>query len=116
MFSDGEIAMMAYELNRGYNHVIGDPWTDPPWSGIPQWYRDALCDGVRAVRSGMTRRQLHENWCWYYRALGWVWGPSKDAMADPPTHPCLVRYEDLSPEQRRKTAIFRDAVLMLLRI
>ena len=116
MFSDTEIAIMAYELNRGYNHAIGDPWADPPWPGIPQWYREAVTDGVRAVRAGMTCRQLHENWCRYYRRLGWVHGPVKDAMASPPTHPCLVSYEDLKPDQRKKTVIFRDVVRTLARI
>ena len=115
MFSDDEIAVMAYELNRGYNHVIGDPWIDPGWTGLPLWYREAVRDGVRAVRAGMTSRQLHENWCRYYRGKGWAYGPVKDPGADPPTHPCLVDYDDLPPKHRRKSALFRDTVLMLLR-
>jgi hypothetical protein len=115
VLTDEEAAVVAYEANRGYNHVIGDPWLDPPWPGLPQWYREAVIDGVRAVRAGLDPQQLHEHWCAYYRRLGWVHGPVKDADASPPTHPCLVPYEALPAAHQRKNILFREFVLAMSR-
>ena len=115
MFSVDEIAAVAYHAHRGYNHVIGDPWIDPQWAALPEWHKEAVRDGVRAALAGLDPRQMHENWCAYYRERGWVYGPDKDPAADPPTHPCLVDYDDLPPEHQLKDTLFREFVLMLAR-
>lgn len=114
MFSDEEIAVMTHGLNTHYNHVIGDPWVDPPWPGLRPWRQEAIRNGVRAVRSGMTRRELHENWCRVYRDLGWSWGPVRDMYLK--LHPCMTDYADLPLDQRRKDELFQASVLMLTRI
>lgn len=112
--SDDQIAVIAYHAHRGYNHVIGDPWIDPPWPGLPQWHKDAIRDGVRAARAGLTPRQMHENWLAHYEALGWKHGPVKDA--DEKTHPLLVPYDDVPPEHRAKNVLFREIVQLLARL
>jgi hypothetical protein len=117
LFTDDEVAVVAYEAGRGYDHVIGDPWVDPPWPGLPQWYRDTVISAVRAVRRrGLSARELHEYWRSQYRQLGWVHGEVKDEHASPPTHPCLVPYDQLPRKHQVKDALFRDTVLMVLRL
>lgn len=111
MFSDHEIAAMAHELHRAYSQVIGDQWVEPSWHGQPRWYQEAVADGVAAARRGLTRRQLHENWCTYYLALGWRYGPDKDRAEK--THPNLVSWDALPPEQRLKDVIFARVVRLL---
>jgi hypothetical protein len=43
-------------------------------------------------------------WCAQKENDGWVYGPQKDAVAK--THPCLVPYEQLSADQRKKDRLF----------
>jgi hypothetical protein len=42
---------------------------------------------------------------------GWQYGPVKDALLL--THPCLVDYDKLPPEQRVKDSLFGQIVLVL---
>jgi hypothetical protein len=114
LFTDAQIAEMAYELHRGYNHVIDDPWVDPPWPGLPRWHQEAVIDGVRAARQGKNPREMHENWCGYYTRRGWKFGPAKDPAAR--THPDLVSWEDLEPPEQLKNVLFTGIVRFLLRI
>jgi hypothetical protein len=41
---------------------------------------------------------------------GWVFGEEKDPNADPPTHPCLVPFEELPTDQRLKDVLFQSVV------
>mgnify|MGYP003114268459 CR=1 FL=1 len=40
----------------------------------------------------------HELWVCEHRAQGWVYGPTEDRDASPPTHPDLVPFDELSDE------------------
>ncbi|MBQ6399352.1 MAG: ion transporter [Clostridia bacterium] len=46
------------------------------------------------------RRVEHERWCRYYELYNWRPGVRKDPLRR--THPALVPYDDLSPEERAK--------------
>lgn len=50
----------------------------------------------------------HEAWCKFKKSEGWVYGPTKDAVAK--THPCMVPYAALGPFQQSKDAIFQALV------
>ena len=50
----------------------------------------------------------HEAWMRDKVADGWVYGPVKDA--DAKTHPCMVPYDQLPPEQRVKDHVFKAIV------
>lgn len=116
VFSADEIAVIVYEAVRGYNHVIGDPWLDPPWPGALPFHRGATISGVQAALAGKLPLQLHENWCAYYAAAGWTYGPAKDAWAVPPTHPSLVMWDNLPRAEQLKYEMFRDLTLSMARI
>lgn len=53
---------------------------------------------------GATPEQLHDAWCEFQKADGWVLGETKDVVAK--THPCLVQYDQLPAEQRNKDQFF----------
>jgi hypothetical protein len=116
VFTEAQIAVVVYAAVNGYNHVIGDPWVDPPWPGAPSFHRYVTVSGVRAVLSGATPRELHDNWYDCYLRAGWVHGEVKDAAAVPPTHPDLVWWKDLPERERQKYELFRDIVLAMARL
>jgi hypothetical protein len=117
VFTDEQIAIVAYAAaNNGYNHAIGDPWVDPVWTGLPPWHREAVIDGVRMARAGLSARELHGNWFGYYTRLGWVHGEVKNPDGDPPTHPCLLPWDELPAEMRVKDILFREFVAAMTRV
>ncbi|WP_202551633.1 RyR domain-containing protein [Streptomyces sp. SID8352] len=83
----------------------------PSWDESPEWQRVSAIQGVRKALEGATPEQLHQDWCDFKTSDGWVYGPVKDEAAK--THPCLMSYRDLPPEQRRKDALFAAIVAAL---
>lgn len=100
-------AEVVHEANRIYCEAIGDT-SQVPFKQAPAWQRDSAIDGVIAALNGATPRELHENWCATKRADGWVFGTAKDA--DAKTHPCLVPYAELPPQQQAKDRLFGEVV------
>lgn len=108
-FEDEIIARAAHEVNRAWCLAHGDP-SQVPWEEAEDWQRKSAIRGVRVARGGATSEALHEAWCADKRAEGWTWGPTKDTTVK--THPCLVPYADLPPEQRAKDVLFGAVVRM----
>lgn len=104
------LAKLSHEINRAYCAATGDN-SLVEWDDSPDWQKYSVRAGVRAVLNGeaTSPEQQHELWCEHKRADGWVYGPTKDPVQK--THPCLVTYKMLSPEQRTKDHLFRASVL-----
>ncbi len=104
------LAKLSHEINRAYCAALGDK-SQVEWDDAPDWQKDSARTGVRSVLNGeaSTPEEQHELWCRHKREDGWIYGSTKDAAAK--THPCLVAYEALPPEQRAKDHLFRAAVL-----
>lgn len=100
-------ARAAHEINRAYCEALGDT-SQLPWDQAPEWQRASARAGVMHADRGATPEQLHERWCEAKSEEGWRYGPVKDA--DAKTHPCLLPYHKLPPEQRVKDHLFRAAV------
>ncbi len=98
------IARVCHDANRAWQIATEDPAPSPPWDEAPQWQRDSAVDGVRHALNGASPEQMHQAWCDYKTADGWTYGAMKDAEAK--THPCLVPYAELPPEQHRKDDLF----------
>lgn len=101
-----DCARAAHEVNRAYCAALGD-MSQPHWMEAPEWQRDSLRNGARAVLAGgpdHTPEKSHEGWLAQKLAEGWVYGPIKDAIAK--THPCCVAYGDLPESQRAKDYVF----------
>jgi len=105
------IAQVCHEANRAIQLVTGDPQPSVSWSNAPGWQRASAIEGAQKALDGETAEQLHESWCEFKVADGWVWGEVKDA--DAKTHPCLIEYDSLPPEQRAKDHVFAAIVAAL---
>jgi hypothetical protein len=104
-----DIARATHEMNRLFCQLIGD-FSQPPWKEAPDWQRESAAAGVQAVLDGTTQTAEDQHVQWVRQKLddGWTYGPEKDA--EKKTHPCLVPYHKLPPEQQAKDAIFRAVV------
>jgi hypothetical protein len=67
-------------------------------------------DGVRfhVFNPDADPAASHENWTKFKLGEGWVHGLVKDE--ENKTHPCLVPYSQLPPEQKVKDYVFRAIV------
>lgn len=107
-----DIARVTHEANRAIQIATGDPAVSPHWEEAPEWQRNSAVDGVEKALAGATPEQLHESWCDFKRADGWVHGPVKNEALR--THPCLVPYAELPEDQRAKDAVFAAIVTALV--
>lgn len=107
-------ARTAHEVNRVWCEWNGDD-SQVHWELAPEWQKASAVDGVRFVldNPGATDSASHDNWLTLKRNQGWVYGPVKDPDAIPPTHPCMVAFENLPPADQFKDRLFRTVVLSL---
>lgn len=96
-------ARAAHEANRAWCLAHGDA-SQLPWDEAPEWQRSSCLKGIEGVLRGNGPREAHEGWLAEKKADGWVYGAVKDPVAK--THPCMVAYDALPPEQRAKDGIF----------
>lgn len=99
------IARVAYEAIAAYCITINDP-APLPWDSIPQPEQANVIAGVRQRLGNPDRTpaQIHGAWMQHRLSTGWVYGPEKSYHRK--THPCLLPYSDLPPEQTLKDALF----------
>jgi hypothetical protein len=102
------VARICHEVNRAYCKGIGDD-SQPPWEDAPEWQRQATFE-LFASGAKSTAEERHDQWCESKHKAGWIYGAVKDATASPPTHPCLVPYAELPPEQRTKDALLNAII------
>ena len=107
------IAAAAHEANAAYSRSIGDN-SQPTWAEAPQWQKDSAVAGVRMHfdNPDASPRDSHQSWLTHKEADGWVWGEVKSP--EDKTHPCMVPYDDLPPEQQAKDDIYTGVVKTLL--
>lgn len=107
------IAKICHETNRAYCEELGD-YTQAPWADSPQWQKDSAIKGVefKIKNPWATPIDMHQSWAADKLAKGWCYGPVKDA--EKKEHPCLLPYELLPIEQRRKDALFSAIVTACL--
>lgn len=110
--SVGEIARVCHEVNAAYCRSIGDD-SQPPWEEAPEWQQQSAINGVQfhIDNPKSTPEDSHNNWYAEKRMQGWIWGEKKDP--DAKTHPCMLPYAQLPPEQRSKDYIFHAIVRAL---
>lgn len=111
-----QMACMAHELNRVWCEFNGD-FSQPTWENAPEWQRKSAIDGVwfHVDNPDAEDCDSHNIWMATKKVDGWVYGPIKDPDANPPTHPCLVPFSQLPPEQQFKDKLFRAVVHSFLK-
>jgi hypothetical protein len=99
------IARVCHEANRAYCQSIGDN-SQPDWIDAPDWQKQSAVNGVQfhIDNPDALPSHSHEEWLKEKKATGWKYGPVKNP--DTKEHPCLVSYEELPEEQKRKDALF----------
>lgn len=83
----------------------------PPWYLVSAEMKSSVMEGVVGILAGKTPAESHEAWCEFKREHGWTYGEVKDENAR--THPCLVPYKDLPPDQKLKDQVFQAVVMGL---
>jgi hypothetical protein len=104
-----DIASICHTANRAYCWTIGD-YSQQPWDHAPMWQRDSAINGVkyRLDNPGAPASAMHDAWLAEKLAAGWTYGQIKDAVNK--IHPCMVPYDNLPEEQKRKDALFSAIV------
>lgn len=107
------IAAAVHEANRQLRIQIGDP-PIVGWGSLNKEYQTSLCAGVQAIieNVNLTPAESHEKWVEFKLAHGWTLGEVIDDKAK--THPCLVTWDALNPEQKLKDVIFVETVRSML--
>lgn len=103
------IASIAHAVNAAYCASLGD-MSQPGWDDAPDWQKASAIDGVQfhLANPDAGDSASHENWMKAKEADGWVYGETKDP--EKKTHPCMVPFDQLPPEQQFKDRLFRTIV------
>lgn len=104
-----QIAAICHDANRRYCMSIGDN-SQLPWEEAPEWQRQSAIAGVkfRLENPDAPDSAQHDAWSADKVKDGWVYGEVKDPVKK--THPCLVPFDQLPIEQRRKDTLFASIV------
>lgn len=103
------IAMACHAANAAWCEYGGDT-SQKPWAEAPDWQRDSAIVGVEfhLANPDAGDAASHERWMEHKLAAGWKFGAVKDEKKK--THPCLVPFDQLPPEQQFKDRLFRTLV------
>jgi len=98
MYNLEQISAIVYLANYGMRIALGSEGPNP-WTDATEAQRDAYRHGVLfAITHQPTSGEQHDEWVRYHEVRN-------------PDHPNLVPWQDLSPGERDKDAVF----LMLVR-
>ena len=100
------IARACHEANRAWCLLHNDH-SQVAYDDAPENIKTSARAGVKMALTA-TPEEQHQSWCNFKIADGWVYGEVKDG--DAKTHPCLVPYAELPPEQKKKDAIYIGVV------
>ncbi|MBN9525798.1 MAG: hypothetical protein J0H82_06335 [Alphaproteobacteria bacterium] len=101
-----ELARICHQANKAICEAFGD-FSQKNWEDAEQWQRESAYNGaVFALQNpDAPPSAQHDAWMADKAAAGWVYGSVKDPEAK--THPCMVPYDQLPPEQRVKDHVFK---------
>jgi hypothetical protein len=101
-------ARVCHEANRAIQLNIDADQAAPKWDIASHEQKKSMVEGVIHAINGATPEELHDSWCDAKVADGWVYGVNKDEKVK--THPCLISYNQLPPEQKMKDFVFSEIV------
>ena len=104
-----QIARICHEANASLCSSIGDH-SQTSWDDAPDWQRESAIKGVQLhlANPDASASATHDIWLKEKAETGWVYGELKDTAAK--THPCIVPFELLPPEEQAKDYLFRGIV------
>ena len=106
------IAAVCHEANRRYCAEIGDV-SQKSWEEAPFHQQQSAIAGVIFTMQNpeASLSAQHDNWMKYKQDAGWKYGTAKDDNEK--THPFILPYDQLPPEQRVKDRLFQQIVRAL---
>lgn len=106
------IARACHQANKAICEAFGDT-SQPDWDDAPEWQRSSAIAGVRFCldHPEAPASANHDSWAAQKIADGWRFGETKDPEAK--THPCLVAFDRLPPQQQVKDYVFKAIVAAL---
>lgn len=109
-----EIAEVCHEANRALQHIFFDPYPSKPWKEESLEIQESTINGVNEVSANplWNAIDLHNEWLEYKAEQGWIWGPAKSEEYK--THPCMLPWDQLPPEQQIKDRLFLAICRVLL--
>lgn len=115
LFTPEQIAQICHDANASLCRTQGDA-SQIPWDEAPEWQRKSAILGVGYAMANPLApiSAQHDSWSIQKVEDGWVYGPEKDPVAK--THPCLVPYDQLPPEQQAKDHLFKAIVIALVQL
>lgn len=100
-------AMFVYEVARLQAAAVDAPIVPEPWSQRDDAFRSQFLNVIEMM-VGPDRKsspkELHQDWIEAYEAMGWQYGPMRDA--DAKTHPDMVPFSELGWKEQIKDAVF----------
>lgn len=113
-FKVERIAEVCHRVNAAYCTALGDH-SQLAWNKAPEWQRESARKGVllHLNKPDSTPEDSHASWMAEKLAAGWVYGAVKNPDAKPPTHPCLVPFDQLSTNLKAKDYLFHAVVRAL---
>jgi len=111
VINEGHLAIICHEANKVLCEMLGDN-SQVNWAGAPAWQKESAVQGVKSQLEGnLSPMDQHAAWMRTKHEDGWKYGLVKDAEAK--THPCLVPYAELPPEQQIKDFLFTGIIQTL---
>lgn len=104
-----EIAVVCHQANLALCVEQGD-FSQLDWNEAPEWQTKSAIIGVKFHLENPEAGDSasHDSWVAEKIADGWAYGEVKDLEAK--THPCIVPFDKLPPEQQAKDTLFRSIV------
>jgi hypothetical protein len=107
-----KVARVAHAANSELRRQLGEPAIE--WEEMDEARRAGV---IAAAEAALQHRWIgpyesHSNWVLSLAEQGWSYGPVHDPVAK--LHPNMVPYDQLTPEQRQKDALFLAVVRALL--
>ena len=104
-----QVARICHEANRAFCTATGDP-SQVPWEEAPEWQRESTFNSVRfhLDHPDAPASTSHDIWMQEKLDSGWRHGEVKDA--DAKTHPSLVPFEQLAPDEQAKDHLIRGII------
>lgn len=104
-----QVSQICHEANRALCATHGD-FSQKPWDAADGWQRDSAITGVNFTLDNPDAPESanHDSWMAEKVDDGWVYGEVKDPEAK--THPCIVPFDALPPEQQAKDYLFKSIV------
>jgi len=104
MMKINSIAALCYEANKVYSETLGEE--NGQWQYASEHVRASIISAINyfvAERVSIPE-DIHNFWLVHKKTDGWKYGKEKD-MCDK-THPNILPYKELPPEQQFKDKLF----------